>query len=467
MKALAKRAWAGFLVALLSASFAFAQSASREQDRPAFTQQELDQMLAPIALYPDSLLSQILMASTYPLEVIEAARWSRDNPGLTGDQAVGAVGQNDWDPSVKSLAAFPQLLSMMDEKLDWTENLGEAFLSQESQVMDTVQTLRQRAYAAGNLSATNQQYVRQQGQTIVVEPANPQLVYVPYYDPLVVYGPWWYPTHPPVHWSPWPGYYARPGISVAFYWGPVVRISAGFFFGGFDWPRRHVNVVHVNNYYTRNSVEVARQRNVIVNNGPGVWRHDTAHRRGAGYRNEGLRHQFAQARTDYAESRRDVRRHDRVQAPYRDRAQAPEGAAQADERLKRRPPADMRPERSPRSDGRPRSARPDQSVAVATAPELHTAVVRPQRRSAAAPEARPHPEQRAAAPSAVAVSRPESLRRVLPRAESPRREQREFAGQQGSANDPADRAAQRSKGGNSREDRDSRGWHIGPGRAHP
>src|SRR5512142_1269857 len=113
--------------------------------QPAFSQPELDQMLAPIALYPDPLLSQILMASTYPLEIVEAARWSRANPSLKGDDAVRAVQQRDWDPSVKSLVAFPQILQMMDEKLDWTERLGDAFLAQEAQVMDTVQNLRQKA----------------------------------------------------------------------------------------------------------------------------------------------------------------------------------------------------------------------------------------------------------------------------------------------------------------------------------
>ena len=177
------------------------------QSRPAFTQQELDQMLAPIALYPDSLLSQILMASTYPLEVVEAARWSKANPNLKGDQAVQAVAQNTWDPSVKSLVAFPQILLMMDEKLNWMERLGDAFLAQQQQVMDTVQSLRQKASAAGNLTSNDQIRVEQQGQSIVVEPANPQVVYVPYYDPMVMYGPWWWPLYPPVYWAPWPGYF--------------------------------------------------------------------------------------------------------------------------------------------------------------------------------------------------------------------------------------------------------------------
>src|SRR5256885_5543033 len=133
--------------------------------RRVFTQQELDQMLAPIALYPDSLLSQILMASTYPLEVVEAARWSRANPGLKGEEAVNAVEQRDWDASVKSLAAFPQVLAMMDQQLEWTSRLGDVFIAQEPQVMETGQSLRQKAYDAGNLRSTEQAYVVQQGRS--------------------------------------------------------------------------------------------------------------------------------------------------------------------------------------------------------------------------------------------------------------------------------------------------------------
>src|SRR5881409_2520845 len=154
MKTFIRHALKPLLVLLVSASVAFAQTPTAPRKAPA-TQQELDQMLAPIALYPDSLLSQILMASTYPLEVVEAARWSRANPNLKGDEAVRAVEQNTWDPSVKSLVAFPQILQMMDEKLGWTERLGDAFLSQQALVMDTVQNLRQKAYEVGNLKSTD------------------------------------------------------------------------------------------------------------------------------------------------------------------------------------------------------------------------------------------------------------------------------------------------------------------------
>ena len=183
------------LALLLAASAAFAQ------DRVPFRQAELDQMLAPVALYPDSLLSQVLMASTYPLEVVQAARWSRANPGLKGQDAVRAVEHMDWDPSVKSLTAFPQILTMMDEKLEWTRRLGEAFLAQQADVMDTVQGLRRRAEAAGNLRSSEQMRVAREGEVITIHQPAPEVVYVPYYNPAVVYGPWWWPAYPPVYWG--------------------------------------------------------------------------------------------------------------------------------------------------------------------------------------------------------------------------------------------------------------------------
>jgi uncharacterized protein DUF3300 len=269
------------------------------QSRPAFTQQELDQMLAPIALYPDSLLSQILMASTYPLEVVEAARWSKAHPNQKGDQAVQGVAENTWDPSVKSLVAFPQILMMMDEKLNWMERLGDAFLAQQQQVMDTVQSLRQKATDAGNLKSNDQIRVDQQGQSIVVEPANPQVVYVPYYDPMVIYGPWWWPAYPPVYWAPWPGYFIGPGFAVGFWWGIGISVGPGFFFGACNWPSRHVTVVNVNNFYFH-SVNVNRTT---------VWTHDPVHRRSVPYRDVALRQQFGRMSAS-PDARREFRGHD-------------------------------------------------------------------------------------------------------------------------------------------------------------
>ncbi|MEZ0231255.1 MAG: DUF3300 domain-containing protein, partial [Methylophilaceae bacterium] len=294
-----------FSIAISSPPVVFAQD-DVAPPAQSYSQQELDQMLAPIALYPDALLSQVLMASTYPLEVVQAARWSKAHQDLKGDDAVNAAQQNNWDPSVVSLTAFPQILAMMDEKLDWTERLGNAFLAQQSQVMDTTQNLRQKAMAAGNLQSDEQIRVQPQGQTIIIQQAAPQVVYVPYYNPTVVYGPWWWEAYPPVYWDPWPGYYRRPGLSVGFYWGAGIAVGGGFFYGNFDWHRHHVNVVNVNNYYYRNyydrhpgsrngppSHNGGPPRNPPPNGGtPGAWRHDPDHRHGVQYQGNSIQQQY-------------------------------------------------------------------------------------------------------------------------------------------------------------------------------
>lgn len=269
---------------LLAAPHAFAQDdeAPAVEDAPAFTQAELDQMLAPVALYPDALLSQILMASTYPLEVVRAARWSRANPGLSGQNAVRAVQDRPWDPSVKSLVAFPQVLAQMDEKLEWTQDLGDAFLAQPTQVMDTVQGLRRKAYAAGNLESDAHYRVEQRGQHIIIESAYPDVVYVPYYDPRVVYGPWWWAGYPPVYWGPWPGYYAYVGSG--FHWSAGIFVGSAFFFAISDWHHRHIKVVHV---HPAPRVRLHRQFPHKI------WRHDWRHRHRVKYRHPLVRQAFA------------------------------------------------------------------------------------------------------------------------------------------------------------------------------
>ena len=197
------------------------------EEVPLFSQAELDQMLAPIALYPDQLLSQVLMAATYPLEVVQAARWSREHPGLQGQEAVRAVDDRAWDPSVKSLVAFPDLLAQMDADLDWTERLGDAFLAQQQQLMDTVQSLRQRAYDAGNLRSAEQVQVVREREVIYVRSAYPDVIYMPYYDPFTIYGSWWWPHYRPVYWAPWPSYGVTLGYAShgGFYWGAGYNLS--------------------------------------------------------------------------------------------------------------------------------------------------------------------------------------------------------------------------------------------------
>jgi hypothetical protein len=202
---------------------------SAQAQQRVYHQGELDAMLAPIALQPDGVISQVLIAATYPNEVAAAARWSRANPHLRGDDALRAVQYEPWDPAVKALVAFPDLLLRMDESPQWLHDLGQAFQFQQAHVMDTVQSLRRRAQAAGHLSSTDQYAVYPNGDAIVVEPRT-QIVYVRSYDPYVVYGPWWWPHYRPVLWRPWA---LRP-----------VFVHHGFFYTRPDWHLRHVHVAH-------------------------------------------------------------------------------------------------------------------------------------------------------------------------------------------------------------------------------
>ena len=220
---------------VLAALLAAWQLPSQAQAR-VFSQPELDALLAPVALYPDAVLSNVLQASTYPDDLREAAAWSRDNAQLTGENALRAAEPIPWHPSVKALLAFPDLLARMDESPQWTADLGAAFRDQEPYVMDTVQALRRRAQANGSLQSNDQYTVQQQDSSIAIYPAQPQMVYVPYYNPYVVYGPWWWPAYRPVFWRPW---YTHPTVFVS---SPV------FFVRSVDWHHRHV-VRHVAHHH--------------------------------------------------------------------------------------------------------------------------------------------------------------------------------------------------------------------------
>ena len=192
-----KKLFACFVIALASLN-ANAQSAR------VFNQAELDALLAPVALYPDSLLDQILVAATYPHQVAQAAQWSQANPLLSGDEALRAAQPYGWHPAVAALTAFPDVLARMGGSPQWVSELGEAYLNQEPYVLETVQQLRRRAEASGNLRSDEQQRVYRQGETIVVQPVYSEVVFVRYYDPLIVFGPWWWPAYRPVYWRPWP-----------------------------------------------------------------------------------------------------------------------------------------------------------------------------------------------------------------------------------------------------------------------
>ncbi len=255
-------------------------------DEPQFSQVELDRMLAPIALYPDALLSQILVASTYPLEVVEAARWSEEHPELEGDEAIAAVADKDWDPSVQALTAFPRVLGHMNEDLEWTRRLGEAFLLQEEAIMDAIQDLRQEAYEAGSLDSLEHAKVYRDEDIIIIEPADPRIIYVPYYRPRVVYGTKRWHGYPPVYWRAPPGYRSGTGVI----WVSGVHVSSRFFYTTCDWHRRHIIVIHHHTaprdrhpYRTKEFHSSQR------------WRHDPAHRRGVRYRSEFLEREFGRA----------------------------------------------------------------------------------------------------------------------------------------------------------------------------
>ncbi|WP_162784583.1 DUF3300 domain-containing protein [Polynucleobacter necessarius] len=217
------------MIAPVAKTYVFAQSTSQSQ--APLSDQQLNSLVSPIALYPHSLISQILMASTYPLEVAEAAGWQKQNSRLTGPALDGALQSQNWDPSVKSLVSFPQALQMMGSDLNWTQKLGDAVLAQQSDVMKAIQTMRAKAKQAGNLTSTPQQTVSTSGQNIIIQPASPQVIYVPTHNPTVVYGPWPYPAYPPPPPYYPPGYVAGAEL-LSFGIGMAVGAAL---FGGMHW----------------------------------------------------------------------------------------------------------------------------------------------------------------------------------------------------------------------------------------
>lgn len=293
-----------------------------------FRQEELDQMLAPIALYPDSLLAQVLMAAAYPLEVVQADRWVKQNKNLRGEQLNAALDKMDWDLSVKALVPFPSVLSMMSEQLDWTAKLGEAFLAQQAEVMDTVQKLRAKAKDQGNLKTTKEQKVIEQDQTIVIEPATPTVVYVPTYNPTVVYGSWWYPTYPPYPYYP-AGAVITAGV-LSFAAGVAVGAAWNNGWGSWNWGGGDVNVnVNRNTNINRNQVSHYNTQR---------WQAEASHRKGVAYRNEANRQRYGQTGGGSADNRRDFRGHAGDAGGRRDGAlgQRP-GAGVGDGRLSQQP----------------------------------------------------------------------------------------------------------------------------------
>jgi hypothetical protein len=286
MSRIADQAWRAAVVGIAALMSLYSSSATPQPAAATgavpLTAAQVDRLVAPIALYPDPLIAQILMAATYPLEVVEADRWLQTpaNAALKGDVLTAALQQQPWDPSIKSLVPFPQLLRVMDSNLQWTEQLGDAFLAQQADVMDTVQRLRQRAQAAGSLASTPQQTVSTEDREIMIEPARPDVVYVPDYNPWCTYGDWADPDYPPFYFGNWAGYCGPADYLMAF--------GAGFYpfgfwgWGYFNWRQHHIRIDHDRFQHFRTGHEPPG----------GIWQHDPAHRHGVPYRNSATAARF-------------------------------------------------------------------------------------------------------------------------------------------------------------------------------
>lgn len=295
---------------------ALAQAPAEPVDVAArtFKPEEFEQLVAPIALYSDSLLAQVLMASTYPLEVALAARWAKAHPDVKGDAVSKALAAEDWDPAVKSLVAIPTVLEMMNEKLDWTQKLGDAFLQDQKGVLDAVQRLRAKAKKAGNLESSKEQVVKTQPasgepnapQVIVIESSDPEVIYVPAYNPTVVYGAWAYPAYPPYYY--YPPYYHPGGAFFSFSMGVIV---GGAIWGNCNWGGSDVDI-DIDRYNNFNRNEINHNRDGAAGDRAGTadragnrsgnrsgkdskWQHSPEHRKGVGYRDTATQQKYGKA----------------------------------------------------------------------------------------------------------------------------------------------------------------------------
>ena len=292
-----------WITALLTASIILVGAGARSDNGAAATEQpfskdQIEQMVAPIALYPDSLVAQILMASTYPLDIVQAARWSKENPDLEGAELEEALASHNWDPSVKALTNFPDVLARMNENLDWTQDLGDAVLANQQDVMDSIQEMRRYAKDAGNLKTTEEQKVVVEEKVIIIEPAT-EVVYVPAYNPVVVYGSYWSPVHyhypiyryPPSYWYP-PGYVASNIISFGIGMAVGAAIWGNWGWGHCNWRGSKIEIN--NNFNFKKNINT-RDIN-IGNKGRGRfsgWEHNAKNRRGVRYRDDRTREKYS------------------------------------------------------------------------------------------------------------------------------------------------------------------------------
>ena len=289
-----------FIVLALAWTWSFAAMAQAPaSSQPRLSAEQIDQMMAPVALYSDPLLAQVLMAATYPLEVVQGDRWAKSHRNLKGDALTTALAKESWDDSVKSLVQVPAVLAMMADKLDWTQKVGDTMLAQQADVMDSIQRLRSRAKANDKLQSSSQQTVKVQTENqkdyIVIEPTSPTEIYVPYYQPAVVYGEWPYPAYPPLYFAPPPGYVTASALAAGVAFG--AGVAAGYaVWGHCNWAGHNINVVsnrsvNINNF-NRNTANFAK------------WEYDPDHRHGVRYNNDAVRQKYA--RTD-AQAGRQVR----------------------------------------------------------------------------------------------------------------------------------------------------------------
>ncbi|WP_441002325.1 DUF3300 domain-containing protein [Pseudocolwellia agarivorans] len=274
---------------LNQASSVNSQATNEVSSNLEYNQEQLAQMLAPVALYPDSLLTHILIASTYPIEVVEAERWVTKNKNLSASKKAELLEEKDWEPSVTALTMFPDVLERMVDDLTWTQQLGDAFLQSEENVLSAIQGLRIQADKAGNLAKMENVEVSREANNIVIEPVEKEIVYVPYYDSRHVYGHWHSSLYPPVYWN-W-GHRIRYTNSRPFGWNAGIHISWNYFFSGFSWSNRHVVVINHRN--TRHY----QPKKVIVRSGYSTrWVHNPKHRKGVRYSNRNVSKRYGNNR---------------------------------------------------------------------------------------------------------------------------------------------------------------------------
>jgi hypothetical protein len=299
------------------------QAAAAGGEEALIPADQLDSLVAPIALYPDPMLSQTLVASTYPLEIIQLQQWLEKNKNLKDQALADAVKKQDWDPSIQAMAALPDVVKQMADNIKWTTDLGNAFLAQQNDVMDAVQRMRKKAKDGGNLKSSEQQKVEtkvvENEQVIVIEQASPDIVYVPSYNPTVVYGAPVYP-YPPIAYPP-PGYYAA-GMAISFGVGLAMGAAWGGGWGyNSNWGGGNNNInINTSNNFVRNS----NRQNVSNRSGGGnTWQHNPQHRGGTPYSNRGTANKYGgTTRGDSVANRKDRARQNQGQRGSREQASA-------------------------------------------------------------------------------------------------------------------------------------------------